>query len=103
MDYYSDSGSEGEYEQVCTRGGTCGTPVLPFDPSSIEKVILAISDSFDFRVVLSDERTKGALLVTTGFTIAGGLIGRHYGGKIGAAVGGAIGGACGLGIVGKIR
>uniref|UniRef100_A0A2A4K3X1 Glycine zipper 2TM domain-containing protein n=1 Tax=Heliothis virescens TaxID=7102 RepID=A0A2A4K3X1_HELVI len=99
MDYDSDSGSDDGYEAVCTRGGRCGNPALPFDPASIENVILTISDAFDFRVILSDERTKGALLVTTGLALAGGLIGRHYGGKIGAAVGGAVGGACGLGIV----
>lgn len=93
-----DSGSDG-YDEVCTRGGSCRSAALPFDPTAIENVILTISDSFDFRVIMSDERAKGALLVTTGLAIAGGLIGRHYGGKIGAAVGGAVGGACGLGIV----
>ncbi|PZC77433.1 uncharacterized protein LOC110376752 [Helicoverpa armigera] len=99
MDYDSDSGSDNGYESVYTRGTMCGNAGLPFDPACIEKVILSISDAFDFRVVLSDERTKSALLVTTGLALAGGLIGRHYGGKIGAAVGGAVGGACGLGIV----
>ncbi|KAF9794956.1 hypothetical protein SFRURICE_005191 [Spodoptera frugiperda] len=101
MAFYSESESDNEYEQVCTRGGGCGvaSAALPFDPASIENVILSISDSFDFRVIMSDERTKGAFLVTTGLAIAGGLIGRHYGGRIGAAVGGAVGGACGLGIV----
>lgn len=104
MAFYSESESDNEYEQVCTRGGGCGggSAALPFDPASIENVILSISDSFDFRVIMSDERTKGAFLVTTGLAIAGGLIGRHYGGRIGAAVGGAVGGACGLGIVGKL-
>ncbi|KAJ8709426.1 hypothetical protein PYW07_009252 [Mythimna separata] len=100
-DYESGSDHDG-YEEVCTRGArACGRSdvTLPFDPSSIENVILTISDMFDFRVIMSDERAKGALLVTTGLAIAGGLIGRHYGGKIGAAVGGAVGGACGLGIV----
>lgn len=96
-DYYTDSESDGEYE-VCARANSC---TLPFDPTSIENIILSISDKFDFRVIMSDDRTKGALLVTAGLTIAGGLLGRHYGGKVGAAVGGAIGGACGLGIIGK--
>ncbi|CAB3233034.1 unnamed protein product [Arctia plantaginis] len=48
---------------------------------------------------MNDSRTKGALLVTAGLTIAGGLIGRHYGGKVGAAVGGTVGGALGVGCV----
>lgn len=86
-------------DDMCTRrANSCA---LPFDPSALENVILTISDSFDFRVVMSDERAKGAMAVTAGLALAGGLIGRHYGGKIGAAVGGAIGGACGIGIVGK--
>lgn len=105
----SDSDSDCEFE-VCSRDGRCcgqsngsdaAMAKLPFDPTSLENLILAISDKFDFRVVLNDERTRGALLMTAGLTIAGGFIGRHYGGKMGAAVGGAIGGACGLGIVGK--
>lgn len=98
---YSDS--DCEYE-VCGRrsNSRSNSAALPFDPSAIERVILAISDSFDFRVVMSDERVKGAMLVTTGLALAGGLIGNHYGGKIGAAVGGAIGGACGIGIVGEV-
>lgn len=98
MSFYSDSESE-EYEVCPMSSSSCG---LPFDPTALENIILTLSDHFDLRVILSDERTKGALLVTTGLTLAGGLIGRHYGGKIGAAVGGAIGGVCGLGIVGKI-
>lgn len=94
---YSDSESD-EYEVCPLRSNSCA---LPFDPASLENIILTICDKFDFRVILSDDRAKGALLVTSGLTLAGGLIGRHYGGKIGAAVGGAIGGVCGLGIVGK--
>ena len=100
-----DSDSDTGYEQVRTRGccsSRTTSAALPFDPSSIENVILTISDAFDFRVLMSDERTKGALLVTTGLAIAGGLIGRHYAGKMGAALGGAVGGACGLGIVGEL-
>lgn len=88
--------SDGEFEICTSRYNSCA---LPFDPTSIEKIILSISDLFDFRVIMSDERAAGALLVTTGLAIAGGLLGRHYGGKIGAAVGGAVGGACGLGVV----
>ncbi|RVE52559.1 hypothetical protein evm_002678 [Chilo suppressalis] len=96
MSSFDDSDYEGTYE-MCRRGSeSCA---LPFDPACLENVILTISDCFDFRVILSDDRAKGAMLVTTGLAIAGGLIGRHYGGKIGAAVGGAIGGACGIGIV----
>lgn len=95
----SDSGSEcdSEYEMCPIRSNSYA---LPFDPTSLENVILMISDTFDFRVVLSDGRAQAALLVTTGLTLAGGFIGRHYGGKVGAMVGGAVGGACGLGIVG---
>lgn len=95
MSCYSDSDSD-EYEVCPMRSNSFG---LPFDPSSLENIILLISDNFDFRVILSDERAKSALIVTTGLTLAGGFIGRHYGGKIGAAVGGAIGGVCGLGVV----
>ncbi|XP_063832658.1 uncharacterized protein LOC135081802 [Ostrinia nubilalis] len=98
MSSFEYSDTECEYE-VCGRRSNSGSAALPFDPSALEKVILTISDSFDFRVVMSDERVKGAMLVTTGLALAGGLIGNHYGGKIGAAVGGAIGGACGIGIV----
>ncbi|KAL4719756.1 hypothetical protein ACJJTC_013316 [Scirpophaga incertulas] len=94
---YSDSDSE-SYE-ICRRGSDPGSCALPFDPSSLEEIILSISDTFDFRVIMKDERSKTALLLTGGLAVAGGLVGRHYGGKLGAAVGGAIGGACGLGIV----
>lgn len=96
---FSDSESESDGYEVChSRSNSCA---LPFNPTLLENIILTISDNFDFRVIMSSERAKGALLVTTGLTLAGGLVGRHYGGKIGAAVGGAIGGACGLGIAGK--
>ncbi|XP_053613839.1 uncharacterized protein LOC128677186 [Plodia interpunctella] len=90
---YSDSE---EYEVCNLRSNSCG---LPFDPTALENIILKISDKFNFRMVLNDERAKTALMVTSGLTLAGTLIGRHYGGKVGAAVGGAVGGACGLGIV----
>ncbi|CAH0731297.1 unnamed protein product, partial [Brenthis ino] len=93
---YSSSDIEGEYDLCCRETGTCG---LPFDPTSLENVILSISDKFNFRIILNDSRAKNAILVTTGLTLAGTLIGKHYGGKIGAAVGGAVGGVCGLGIV----
>lgn len=98
---YSNSDSEGEYDLCCRESGTCGLPSLPFDPTSLENIILSISDKFNFRILFNDSKVRGAVLVTTGLTLAGTLIGRHYGGKIGAAVGGAVGGACGLGIVGK--
>ncbi|XP_013194218.1 uncharacterized protein LOC106137841 [Amyelois transitella] len=90
---YTDSE---EYEVCQLRSNSCS---LPFDPMSIENIILALSDQFDFRVVLNDERARTALMVTSGLTLAGTLIGRHYGGKVGAAVGGVVGGACGLGII----
>ncbi|CAG9793190.1 unnamed protein product [Diatraea saccharalis] len=96
MSSFDDSDYECSYE-MCRRGSD--STALPFDPTSLENVILTISDCFDFRVIMSDDRVKGAVLVTTGLALAGGLIGRHYGGKVGAAVGGAIGGACGLGFV----
>ncbi|XP_046972298.1 uncharacterized protein LOC124539033 [Vanessa cardui] len=94
---YSDSESENEYD-LCSRSvsNSCG---LPFDPTSLENIILTISDQFNFRILLNDGRAKSAFLVTTGLTLAGTLIGKHYGGKIGAAVGGAVGGVCGLGVV----
>lgn len=99
MSSFDCSDGECDFEMTCTRrSNSCA---LPFDPSALEQVILTISDSFDFRVVMTDERTKGAVAVTAGLALAGGLIGRHFGGKVGAAVGGAIGGACGIGIVGK--
>lgn len=87
-------------------GGSCGGgsgglgTLLPFDPSSIEKILLMIFDKFNFRMLI-EERTRSAMLVTAGFAIAGGLLGKHVGGKVGAAVGGAVGGACGIGVVGK--
>lgn len=81
--------------------GTCGIrTMLPFDPSSIEKILLMIFEKFNFRMLI-EERTRGAILVTAGFAIAGGLFGKHVGGNVGAAVGGAVGGACGIGVVGK--
>ncbi|CAG4985441.1 unnamed protein product [Colias eurytheme] len=97
---FSDSENE-DYEVCCTQGlcGISSGNALPFDPSSIEKVILSISDQFNFRVILNDGRARSAVMITTGLTLAGALIGRHYGGKVGAAVGGAVGGACGLGVV----
>lgn len=82
-------------------GGSCGCrTVLPFDPSSIENILLMIFEKFNFRVLM-EERACSAVLVTAGFAIAGGLFGKHLGGKVGAAVGGAVGGACGIGVVGK--
>lgn len=59
-----------------------------------------IFDKFDFQLLM-EERTRSAMLVTAGFAIAGGLLGKHVGGKVGAAVGGAVGGACGITVVGK--
>ncbi|KAM3959312.1 uncharacterized protein ACR2FA_006618 [Aphomia sociella] len=97
MAYNSENSDlESDYEVCLSRSNSCG---LPFDPTSIENVILTICDKFDFRVVMNDERAKGALMVTTGLALAGTLIGRYYGGKFGAAVGGAVGGACGIGII----
>ncbi|XP_026753207.1 uncharacterized protein LOC113513413 [Galleria mellonella] len=90
------SDSDSEYELCPRRSNSCG---LPFDPTSLENVILTICDKFDFRIVLNDNRAKGALIVTTGLAVAGTLIGRHYGGKVGAVVGGAVGGACGIGVI----
>ncbi|CAH2268518.1 uncharacterized protein LOC120633635 [Pararge aegeria] len=113
---YSDSDTENEFD-ICCAGGSCsrgsgacsresgpcalltGSSGLPFDPTSIENVILSISDQFNFRVLLNDSRAQKAVLITAGLTLAGSLIGKHYGGKAGAAVGGAIGGVCGLGVV----
>ncbi|CAK1545377.1 unnamed protein product [Leptosia nina] len=100
---YSDLDHESEFEVCCSRGarscGITGACTLPFDPTSIENLILSVTDMFDFRVLMSDKKVQGAVLVTTGLSIAGALIGKHYGGKVGAAVGGAVGGACGLGVV----
>lgn len=96
--YSDDDCPTCDYDMCLQRANSVA---LPFDSTSIENVILSLSDQFDFRVVLSDGRAKNAMLVTTGLTLAGSLIGKHYGGKIGAAVGGAVGGVCGLGIVGK--
>lgn len=90
--------SDSEYE-VCPR--RLNTETLPFDPAAIENFILTISDHFNFRVILRDGRAKRAVLMTAGLTIAGGVVGRHYGGKVGAILGSAVGGACGVGIVGK--
>ncbi|VVC96874.1 unnamed protein product [Leptidea sinapis] len=93
----SGSDYEGEYDLCCTSNlGTCP---LPFDPPSLENIILSITDKFNFRVILNDGRAKKAVLVTAGLSIAGALIGNRVGGKVGAAVGGAVGGACGLGVV----
>ncbi|KAI8437290.1 hypothetical protein MSG28_011662 [Choristoneura fumiferana] len=86
-----------DYE-FCSRRRSSATG-LPFDPSSIEDIILKISDKFNFRVLMNSEKAKGAVLVTTGLALAGGLIGKAYGGKMGAAVGGAVGGVCGIGLV----
>lgn len=97
---YSDSDIESEYEFCCEREES-NSLGLPFDPTSLENIILSLCDKFDFRVILNDNRVKSAVLVTTGLTFAGTLIGRHYGGKFGAAVGGAVGGVCGVGIVGE--
>ncbi|XP_023954003.2 uncharacterized protein LOC112057715 [Bicyclus anynana] len=104
----SDSDSENEFE-LCCAGGSCSRGIsalemptnssaLPFDPASIENIILAISDQFNFRILLNDSRVKKAAIITAGLTLAGSMIGKHYGGKAGAAVGGAIGGVCGLGV-----
>ncbi|OWR48764.1 uncharacterized protein LOC116778992 [Danaus plexippus] len=94
---FSESETENEYDLCCQRGS--GTCALPFDPTSIENIILSISDQFNFRILLNDSRVKSAIAITTGLTLAGSLIGKHYGGKVGAAVGGAVGGVCGLGII----
>ncbi|XP_075984917.1 uncharacterized protein LOC142982341 [Anticarsia gemmatalis] len=95
MSFDSDAG---DYEHWSDRHASENV-ALPFDPANIENVILAISDRFDFRVVMNSGQAKQAAMITTGLTIAGGLLGRHFGGKVGAAVGGAIGGVCGVGIV----
>lgn len=98
MSDFEYSGSDSEYEtdlEVSSSGSG-----LPFDPTSIENIILLITDKFDFRVVMNDKRVKNTLLVATGLSVAGALIGNHYGGKKGALVGGAVGGVCGLGVVG---
>lgn len=100
MEYSDDSGSEYENYEMCSRRVSLPGE-LPFDPASLEKMILKLCDAFDFRVVMNEERSKNAMLVTTGLTLAGTIIGKHYGGKLGAALGGAVGGVCGLGIVGK--
>ncbi|XP_041982829.1 uncharacterized protein LOC121735896 [Aricia agestis] len=84
--------------EVCCRRGSVPS-VLPFDINSLEGIILKLIDQFDFRVVLQDNKIKSAILVTSGLTLAGSLIGKHFGGKIGAAVGGAVGGICGIGLV----
>lgn len=97
MDCYG-SDSDEEFEVCPIRSNSYA---LPFDPTSLENIILTICDNFDFRLVLSSDRAKGALIVTTGLTFAGGMLGRYYGGRVGAMVGGAVGGVCGLGIVGK--
>ncbi|KPI97645.1 hypothetical protein RR46_07392 [Papilio xuthus] len=103
MDWkYSSSDSsddEGEIDyDLCTieRQNSCA---LPFDPTSLENIILKISDQFNFRVLWKSPRAKAALMVTAGLTVAGSLIGNHYGGKTGAAIGGVVGGACGVGLV----
>lgn len=84
----------------CGSGGGGFSSVLPFNPSSIEEILLMIFDKFNFRVLM-EERTRGAVLITAGFAIAGGIFGKHVGGNVGAAVGGAVGGVCGIGVVGK--
>ncbi|KAG6451349.1 uncharacterized protein LOC115444343 [Manduca sexta] len=96
MNHQYSLDSESDYEVCPLRANSCA---LPFDPTNIENIILSICDNFDFKVILNDNRAKGALLITTGLALAGGLIGRHYGGKVGAMIGGAVGGGCGLGIV----
>lgn len=98
---YDSSDDEGEVDyDLCTieRRNSCA---LPFDPSSLENIILKISDQFDFRVLWKSPRAKAALIVTAGLAVAGSLIGNHYGGKTGAAIGGVVGGACGAGLVSK--
>ncbi|KAG7309469.1 hypothetical protein JYU34_005437 [Plutella xylostella] len=101
MERFDSMDSNGsDYE--CCGGGSCSRSdsiSLPFDPGCLENVILNIGDVFDLRVLMSSDRVKGALLLTGGLAVAGGLLGRHVGGQLGAAVGGAVGGACGLGIV----
>ncbi|CAG5056935.1 unnamed protein product [Parnassius apollo] len=92
-----DSEHEDDYDLCCIERSN--SSALPFDPISLENIILNITDKFDFRVIWNDQRAKSALLVTTGLTVAGTLIGKHYGGKVGATIGGAVGGACGIGFV----
>lgn len=109
-DDYSDSDTEYEFE-LCCADGSCewgssefarlAFARLPFDPASIENVILSITDQFNFRVLLNENNVKKAMLITAGLTLAGSLIGKHYGGKAGAMVGGAVGGACSVGVIGK--
>lgn len=105
MSFESDdfSGDEcyAQYE-FCSRRRSSADG-LPFDPSSIESIILKISDKFNFRVLMmsSAKKAKGAALVTKGLALAGGVIGKAYGGKMGAAVGRAVGGVCGFGLVGE--
>ncbi|XP_061725079.1 uncharacterized protein LOC133531018 [Cydia pomonella] len=94
---YSDDDYCAGYEFCSRRSSFPG--VLPFDPLSLENLILSMVDKFDFRVLMNNERTRDAMLVTAGFALAGGLIGKMYGGRMGAAVGGAVGGACGIGVV----
>ncbi|CAH2095566.1 unnamed protein product [Euphydryas editha] len=94
---YSDSELEWEYDFCCKHESNSWG--LPFDPTSLENIILSLSDKFDFRIILNNGRVKSAVLVTTGLTLAGTMIGKHYGGKFGAAVGGAVGGICGVGII----
>lgn len=95
----SDTESEKEYDLCCVQ--SVNSCALPFDPESLENIILDLTDKFNFRVIWSDQRAKSALLVTTGLAVAGSLIGKHYGGNMGAAIGGAVGGACGVGFVSK--
>ncbi|XP_063619152.1 uncharacterized protein LOC134791952 [Cydia splendana] len=97
MSFDSDDDECAGFEFCSRRNSFPG--VLPFDPSSLENLILSIVDKFDFRVLMRNERTRDAALVTAGFALAGGLIGKMYGGRMGAAVGGAVGGACGIGVV----
>lgn len=98
----SSSGARSRGGGSC-GGGSCGRGgMLPFDPTSIENILLMIFEKFNFRVLM-EERARSAILVTAGFAIAGGLFGKHFGGKVGAAVGGAVGGACGIGVVGKFN
>ncbi|XP_059048296.1 uncharacterized protein LOC131843637 [Achroia grisella] len=99
----ADSDSDHDYDTCSvSRSNSCS---LPFDPTSIENLILKIADKFDFRVVLNDGRARGALVVTTGLALAGALLGHHYGGKLGEGgrkwggiAGGVVGGACGAGL-----
>ncbi|XP_047994021.1 uncharacterized protein LOC125232409 [Leguminivora glycinivorella] len=98
FDNCSDCDDCGPGYEFCSRRSSF-PGVLPFDPLSIENLILSVVDKFDFRVMMTNERTRDAILVTAGFALAGGLIGKMCGGRMGAAVGGAVGGACGIGVV----